>query len=386
MLSDEIIGFLERETLAGQEELAAIVRSLVAGRAPAIADALEGSGCEAMLEPSAFAWLTGQREDIDATQVFYCALAHELRPQRIAVVTGAAGTAYLPRCGEFIGLAPDAAMVLLPQAAGVPPQSLIGFRPSRLLAQGALELTHGVDPLIAPIFRAYSGRAQIDDSEARRLCVRLERALEDFARLAPALLRLLLHANRRIHVYRAPEPNSFATLSVHGCAFLNTPHDASEAFFLDDFAHQGGHVVFNAATHEQTRYLRLAGDTPLAQLGARDDSRTVYAAFHGLFTYSSILTVLLNAWSDAHYDHASRHELRGRIAFYLVKFHSDLELMRDTRIYTPAGAYLYEGFRDCFQRARARIYAAIADVDLSAQPYVFSPSVYVQHNPMRMPS
>lgn len=384
MLSEEIISYVEREAVAGQEELARLVRSLVADRAPHIVEALEGHGNDALMEPSVFAWLTGRRTDLDAAQIFYGVLLRDQRPRHVPVRTGPSGTAYFPRCGEVFGLEPEACLSLITKISGSGEMAAFeDFRPAHWLQSRALELTCRLDPLVAPIL---GGAECLAGTEAYTLATHLEGALSRFARLAPSLYALLLRANRRVHIYRAPQPNSFATLSVHGCAFLNTPVDAGEIHFLDDFAHQGGHVVFNAATHEQARYLRVPGATALTTLGAKDDSRSLYAAFHGLFTYSAILTVLSRAWDETSPHEGPHHELRGRIAFYLVKFHSDLDLLRAARLYAPAGTYLYEGFRDCFERVRDRYYPAIADVDLTAQPYVFSPTVYAQHNPVRMSS
>jgi len=82
-------------------------------------------------------------------------------------------------------------------------------------------------------------------------------------RATPVLFDALRSVTRRIVLYSADLPNSFATLSAHGVAFLNVKDDNDEVFFVDDLAHQCGHIMFNALTQEKPRFLARTADTPL---------------------------------------------------------------------------------------------------------------------------
>src|SRR2546426_2901954 len=104
-------------------------------------------------------------------------------------------------------------------------------------------------------------------------------------RATPALFDALHAVTRRIFLYNAELPTSFATMSAHGVAFLNVKDDNDEVFFVDDLAHQCGHVLFNALTQEKERFLARPADTPMRDFcHDQEDPRTLYSALHGLFT------------------------------------------------------------------------------------------------------
>lgn len=244
-----------------------------------------------------------------------------------------------------------------------------------------MEFTCEPDTITQPIF-CWDGADvacdMVEPEPAQTLCAA---ALDRLAISHPTIYSLLLIANRRIHLYRSNELNSFASLSAHGAAFLNVPDNLSEVYFLDDFAHQGGHVVFNAATVDNERYLRCNAHTPLRELGAdSSDTRSLYAAFHGLFTYSMILSVLAQYLLRDEPQGRIGHELRGRIAFYLLKFRIDLENLAQSRLFTNDGEYLYQGFLACYEKVLRECYDEVRGLDMSNQGYVFDYDQFSSHH------
>src|SRR5262249_42022183 len=94
----------------------------------------------------------------------------------------------------------------------------------------------------------------------------------------------VLKATKRIVIFNSDRMNSFASMSAHGIAFLNASVCDDEIFFLEDIAHQCGHIVFNALTFETEAYLAVDPDTPLWTYNNRPlETRTVYEAVHGVF-------------------------------------------------------------------------------------------------------
>lgn len=324
MLDAEIINFVAQRARAGQAELAQTVRKLVQSRAPLCFDSLSQRADKIFLQPAVFAWLTSRRADINPYQVFYAALPLDQRPSRLSVTANGYGHAYLPGFGYVAGLFPSG-------RTWIDRNSLDGvfyagrrklrFAPAQYLGARPIEFTCEPDALLQPIFCRDGDELDCRTVEAEPAQALCAAALERLAASLPQFYGLLFIANRRIHLYRCAQLNSFATLSAHGAALLNVPDNPSEVFFLDDFAHQGGHVVFNSATLDNARYLRCNANTFLHNLGADPtDTRTVYSAFHGLFTYSMILSVLSHCLlTDAPAGRVS-NELRGRIGFYLLKF------------------------------------------------------------------
>ena len=55
----------------------------------------------------------------------------------------------------------------------------------------------------------------------------------------------------------ADRKNSFASVSVQGISFLNAyQKEYNEVFFMDDFAHQSGHVIFSAMIYDVDNFIQ----------------------------------------------------------------------------------------------------------------------------------
>lgn len=375
MLDAEIMDFIAQRARAGQAELAQTVRMLVQRRAPLCFDCLNQRADKIFLQPATFAWLTTRRTDINPYQVFFAALPLDQRPSRLSVAANGRGRAHLPGHGYVAGLVPNAtAWIDYRQADGAffAQGRKLRFEPAHYLGSRPMEFTCEPDTIVQPIFCWNGTEVACDTVEAEPAQTLCAAALERLAHSQSKIYSLLRITNRRIHIYRSSELNSFASLSAHGAAFLNVPDNPSEVFFLDDFAHQGGHGVFNAATLDNGRYLRCDANTSLHDLGVDPaDTRSVYAAFHGLFTYSMILSVLGTYLLSDDPQGRIGHELRGRIAFYLLKFRIDLQNLAQPRLFKADGEYLYQGFLACYEKVLRECHREVQGLDLSNQGYVF---------------
>jgi HEXXH motif-containing protein len=199
---------------------------------------------------------------------------------------------------------------------------------------------------------------------------------------APALYEAVRTVTRRIVLYNADLPNSFATLSAHGVAFLNVRDDNEEMFFVDDLAHQCGHIMFNALTQEKERFLARPAATPLREFCPdQDDPRSLYSAFHGLFTFSTILWALQASVAREGLSDRQRHEALGRIAFNLRKFALDLDTLAAPGLFTADGRTLYALFESVYDTVWRAHHGVARGFDLADQPYVFDYARFAARNP-----
>ncbi len=395
MFNYELVQYLAENVRQGQAELAQTVRSLLTRRASDLIDFFKPEHEAIFLEPALFAWLTAHRDDIDLQQILYAYLPEAARPSRLRLAADAQGIAHLPRLGYVAGLTPlqqtevirqgEANNWVIVAATNTHP---LQFIPARFAAAGLLELTYNMDPVLWPLFAESKNphAATIAAHEITEIQTLFDHALTLMRQVRPDIYHLLCMANRRVHLYQAEAPNSFATLSMHGAAFLNRIERPSTLFFLDDFAHQGGHVVFNAATLNHDRFLTIDPTTPLSDfLENSNDQRSLYAAFHGLFTYSLIVSVLLASLHRHILNNQQTHEARGRLGFYLLKFQCDLQNLAQPKLYTAEGVRLYRGFHECYESAIATYAIKLRELDYSNQPYVFHYGRFNELNPLIQP-
>lgn len=212
----------------------------------------------------------------------------------------------------------------------------------------------------------------------------IEKAFSLINSISSDFYDLIKSTVRELVVMNSPNIYSMAAISYHGTAFVNTDnlqHD--EVFFVDDIAHQCGHVIYNALTLQTTEYLKVHKERFLRDfISEKREGRTVYSAFHGLFTYSTILYFLDKCFSDFPFDEKQKHEILGRIAFYTKKFGSDLVSLTNEEIFTPTGMHFIDSFRMGHEFILEKYRTPIKDMDFEGSPYVFGYEFYSFKNPI----
>ena len=189
---------------------------------------------------------------------------------------------------------------------------------------------------------------------------------------------------REFVVFSSPNHNSFAGIMHHGTAYFNTENKVqTPVFFIDDIAHQCGHIIFNILTLDTPKYLKVPKDHPLKNYSSNPgEMRGAYGAFHGLFTYTCILHALHHVFQSQHFSEIMRYEALGRIGFYMNKFYLDLKLMKNPEILTEEGLDFHQQFAEGFETMMELYGKEIAKFDYSNQPYTFQYDLFQKLNPI----
>jgi hypothetical protein len=213
----------------------------------------------------------------------------------------------------------------------------------------------------------------------------LAEAVTFFRAHTPDFWRLIETVVRELVVFSSP-PNhhSFAGIRQHGTAYFNVENKPQTAvFFIDDMAHQCGHVIFNALTLDTAKYLRVDKEHPLKDFTKKSwEIRSVYGAFHGLFTYTTILHSLDKVLdAEAAFSVAARHEALGRIGFYHQKFGIDLVSMDNSNILTEEGMAWHKQFAAGYMYICQKYQHVLASYRYTNQPYTFQYDLFSALNP-----
>ncbi|WP_338877042.1 hypothetical protein WBJ53_15410 [Spirosoma sp. SC4-14] len=211
-------------------------------------------------------------------------------------------------------------------------------------------------------------------------------AVHFFQTNLPDFWQLIETVTREFVVFNSPpEHHSFAGIMHHGTAYFNVENTTKSAvFFIDDIAHQCGHIIFNALTLDTNQYLRVPKDFPLKEFTGYDgERRGVYGAFHGLFTYTTILHSLDTLLSSpSNFDDALRHEALGRLGFYLDKFGFDLVNLNNPNILTETSMDFHRQFAIGYNYIRQKYQSALSGFSYQNQPYTFQYNLFSHLNPL----
>lgn len=179
--------------------------------------------------------------------------------------------------------------------------------------------------------------------------------------------------------------NSFATIKAHGIAFFNVYQDEyDEVFFIDDFAHQTGHIILTTLLHNRKAIFKIDEEKNVEDLLKLKDHRTVYILFHALYTYYTTLLCLDNSLAKNRFNKRQQKETLGRIGFYLSKCSNDLnrfEKINDLyngieNVLTDEGRAIYYLIKEKYSEIVQKWHTTIKGFDYSNQTYNFAFKIF----------
>jgi HEXXH motif-containing protein len=397
MIDDDFNELCEARFCAGQQELQAAMRTLVAREDADIHDALGEGPASSFLEPLLFTYFYAQEPGIGLPQIAFGHVPRSVRPGALCVRSDRAGRVVLPNLGCALTEHVNAELTAVQDPEHDELHFLLGeaeisheLSGPRMLGDTGIELLCHGNLLLDVTFTDADGRPLRHSPPATGLAHEpaLLRALATLARHEPLYYALITRCVRQVFVFQCPNVNSFATLNAHGIVFLNALQRDDEIFFIDELVHQCGHVIFNAISLRRPEFVRVDPDLPMSELASercRGEGRSLYTVLHGLFTEQAMVRCLRALDEAAVFRGRKAHELRGRLAFISRKMEIDILNMDQPGLCSELGERFLEEFRATFFATRRERDDLFRD-DLSDQPYNFSYERYARLNPAAQPS
>jgi hypothetical protein len=191
------------------------------------------------------------------------------------------------------------------------------------------------------------------------------------------------------------ERNSFAALLAYGIGFYNAyQDDYDEVFFIDDIAHQTGHIIFDTMIFKDQKYLKVKKETIIETLEMPDgtfvEKRDLHIIFHALYTYYTSFICLDKCIDNGEFNNKQLHEAMGRISFYINKCYKDLLLIdspiksfeKANHFFTNDGMIIYTELKNKWFEMYNKWFEKIKHFDMSNQPYNFTYSKFLELNPL----
>lgn len=186
--------------------------------------------------------------------------------------------------------------------------------------------------------------------------------------------------------------NSFATINAHGIAFFNVyQDDYDEVFFVDDIAHQTGHIIMSSILFERKKYFVIDENISIAPItNNKLEYRSLYIVFHALYTYYTTVLCLDSCIEHKVFSKQQVYEAHGRIGFYLLKYHSDLlnfgkvvaHFVKLENVLTTEGIEIYNLIENKYFEIGKKYAETVEKFDYKNQPYNFTFKEFLKQNPM----
>jgi hypothetical protein len=183
--------------------------------------------------------------------------------------------------------------------------------------------------------------------------------------------------------------NSFASINAHGIAFLNVyQDDYSEVFFVDDIAHQTGHIILTTLFHDRKAIFKIDENQQIEEILKKKDHRDIYILIHALYTYYTTFMCLDDCLTNNVFNEKQKKEAIGRIGFYLNKCKVDLcnlEIIEKhfngiQNILTSDGIVIYTLIKDKYLEIFNKWNVVTSKLNFNKQTYNFSCSIFTENN------
>lgn len=212
----------------------------------------------------------------------------------------------------------------------------------------------------------------------------IKKALSIIKNEYPFFYQLIVAVIKRIVVFENDDIRSFASVGSFGTSFLSTSSDSSLIFFLEDIIHQSAHNIFYAATF--LRRKELFKCDPHTRINTftfnKEDGRSVYGAFHGLFTQANINIFFDKSFTKDLFNGDYLHEIRGRQSDDMKRWIKSLDIFRKHDILTDEGYYLFHELDNVYKELSDKYNESINSFNTENQPYIFSYKKFKEVNPM----
>ncbi|WP_445717555.1 hypothetical protein [Flavobacterium sp.] len=183
--------------------------------------------------------------------------------------------------------------------------------------------------------------------------------------------------------------NSFATINAHGIAFFNVyQENYDEVFFVDDIAHQTGHIIMTTILFERKKYFLIDENQNIGTFTKnKSEYRSFYILFHALYTYYTTFLCLDACLENNCFNKRQTHEAKGRIGFYLQKCKTDLINFEKTinyhnglqNVLSSEGIEIFQNITNkCFEVLKK--HEEVTLFKYKNQPYNFTYSEFVKLN------
>jgi hypothetical protein len=346
---------------------------------------------ESLLEPFAFLSFSLEKPASNLDQIFAGYLISRGLRSRLTVSTEGDGSFYVPELGYLTTDQKDSTLELVVPANKEPiylqrhgGSIHYGLEQIAKLPETSIELVQRPIGLLANCFVSLEGHLiPVDIRNAvADYAAHLANAVTIIARVWPNLYQAMLQTVRRLVLFRAEGMNSFATTAAHGTAFINVDLGDNEVFFVEDLAHQCGHIIFSAASFDAAGDFAVSPATPIALFNRQpDDQRSVYVVLHAVFTEALMALCLDACLTELVFDTRRQHELRGRLAFILRRFAGDLHNISRSGILSSQGEDLVHSLYLVWAEITMRRKEMTECCDFTQQEYNFCYRTFAEKNP-----
>jgi hypothetical protein len=392
--------FTEPKIVLGQAILADRMKIHVHNKNKALFNNLNFSDDSIFLEPLLFAHYFSEvfkkKQNISTEEILLGYLSDDKKSNfSLEILTDQKGIVYLPNIGYIVSNIKNNVLKVSIKNGGFDITSndsmaeYVIEKPLKI-KNTTIELCMGVPSILLEQFNNEENNLQQEKLDlsflntstiAKKNKEKIEKAFFLLSKVLPEYHDQILKVARRIILFQSKTLVSFASRVAHGTIFLNVQEGDDEIFFFTELVHQFGHVLLYSIMADPKQYFLIDYRTALSKLNNNDkEKRSLYSAFHGLFTTTQVATALEILLEKEPLERKQKYEVLGRLVDNKRRFRTGLEKLNMPEILTSTGLTLYTLLDNHCQDVYKRKENLITQYNVSEQPFVFSFKKFLQQN------
>jgi hypothetical protein len=218
----------------------------------------------------------------------------------------------------------------------------------QLLVDGDFEIVKEVHPTLEKYFiEFYKGhivnQTPKHNSVWKEYHQELFKAIQIIKTFLPVFYRELTFANKKIYLHDNPKILNFTSVETLGMLYFYVIGSHNLIYFIEELIHQGSHNYLYYVVHNRKDYFKIDVDNLVMRDFTKQqwDYRTIYGAFHGLFTVTQRVVCFDKLLTQNVFSGKEKHELLGRLTDQILRFRTGLELLDFNEVYTDKGIEFY---------------------------------------------
>lgn len=211
----------------------------------------------------------------------------------------------------------------------------------------------------------------------------LFKAIEIIKKHLPDFYKELTFANKKIYLHDNPKILNFTSVETLGMLYFYVIGSSNLIYFIEELIHQGSHNYLYYVVHNRKDYFKIDVDNLVMRdiTNQQWDYRTIYGAFHGLFTVTQRVECFDKLLAQNVFSGREKHELMGRLTDQFARYRTGLELLDLSKVYTQKGIEFYNEL-DTKCASILEKYASLKDeFDLSNRDLDFRYDDFCKLNP-----
>ena len=359
---------------SNQAEIINAIKLLIYKENQTLLEKVDFDDDDVFLEPLLFAYFNSRNENLFSTAMLKEIMqGYFIKKEEIEInySFNINGIGYIPKLGYFI------------KGEKIPFESNITVRDTNI------EILKYPLSLLQNIFRISStnlineDEIIIDSDLFEKNILPLTNAFQFIKESSVEHFKLITQCCKKCVLFKTnPENiNSFATIYAHGIAFFNVyQDDYDEVFFVDDIAHQTGHIILNTLFHNRKIIFNTDENQNIGKILKKKDRRSIYVLLHAFYTYYTTMMCLDTCLENNLFNEKQKKEAIARVGFYLEKISRDFQNFEKVNIHffgienvlTESGIQIYSMIEAKYHEVFEKWNSVTKHFDYSNQTYNFT--------------